>query len=193
MTLAPRTQVYIQLACNNVYGHDGYDHTALDPSPSSLLSTASHSTPAPFYSSLDPAGPHLDFHSLTSPSTLPVSPVQDRSQLDRPSDAYVILADTSRPDSNNTDTSSDDDEDETDPRLVPSKRCLTDPAVQAGAARIQTIMTTIMGALSALTTGWWGHFGEQHGRMRVLAASTLGLLLTCVPLFISAIIGNVIY
>ncbi|KAG1762710.1 hypothetical protein EDD22DRAFT_1026262 [Suillus occidentalis] len=69
------------------------------------------------------------------------------------------------------------DEDE-DPRVIPSKKCVSDPAVQAGAARLQTIMTTTMGALSALTTGWWGQFGERHGRIRVLAISTFGLFLT---------------
>ena len=67
-----------------------------------------------------------------------------------------------------------------DPRVIPGKKCVSDPAVQAGAARLQTIMTTTMGALSALTTGWWGHFGERHGRTRVLAISTLGLFLTYV-------------
>lgn len=40
------------------------------------------------------------------------------------------------------------------------------------------IMTTTMGLLSALTTGWWGHFGERFGRTKVLAGSTLGLFLT---------------
>ena len=72
----------------------------------------------------------------------------------------------------------EDNGDESDPRMTPTKRCLTDPTVQRGAARIQTSVTTVMGALSALTTGWWGHFGEQYGRMRVLAAATLGLFLT---------------
>lgn len=67
---------------------------------------------------------------------------------------------------------------ELDPMHLPTKQCLSDPAVQAEAARLQTIMTTTMGALSALTSGWWGHFGERHGRTRVLAAATLGLLLT---------------
>ena len=76
------------------------------------------------------------------------------------------------------DASSDDDE--PDPRYLPSKRCLTDPKVLAGAARIQTIMTTTMGLLSALTTSWWGAFGEKHGRTKVLAASTLGLFMTYV-------------
>jgi hypothetical protein len=76
------------------------------------------------------------------------------------------------------DTEGDDGED--DPRTLPSQRCMSDPAVQAGAARLQTIMTTTMGTLSALTTGWWGHFGERHGRTRVLAFSSLGLFLTFV-------------
>jgi len=65
-----------------------------------------------------------------------------------------------------------------DPRVIPGEKCVSDPAVQAGAAKLQTIMTTTMGALSALTTGWWGHFGERYGRTRVLAISTLGLFLT---------------
>ena len=73
---------------------------------------------------------------------------------------------------------SDEDDNDDDPMRIPTKRCLDDPAVQSGAARIQMYMTTIMGTLSALTTGWWGHFGEKHGRTRVLAVSTLGLLFT---------------
>ncbi|KAG2070750.1 hypothetical protein BDR04DRAFT_1099407 [Suillus decipiens] len=68
--------------------------------------------------------------------------------------------------------------DDEDPRVIPNKKCISDPAVQAGAARLQTMMTTTMGALSALTTGWWGQFGERHGRIRVLAISTFGLFLT---------------
>ncbi|KAI5998873.1 major facilitator superfamily domain-containing protein [Pisolithus albus] len=65
-----------------------------------------------------------------------------------------------------------------DPRVIPGNRCVSDPAVQAKAARLQTIMTTIMGALSALTTGWWGHFGERHGRTRVLGIASFGLFMT---------------
>ena len=71
-----------------------------------------------------------------------------------------------------------DDDDEPDPRSLPSPRCLKDAAVQKGAARLQTIMTFTAGVLSALTTGWWGHFGEMHGRTKVLSAATLGLFLT---------------
>lgn len=65
-----------------------------------------------------------------------------------------------------------------DPLREPSKRCLADPRVQAGAARLQTVMMVTMGILSAVTTGWWGRYGERHGRTRVLTAATFGLLLT---------------
>lgn len=76
----------------------------------------------------------------------------------------------------NANGTSDDTDD--DPRDLPSPQCLSDPAVQAAAARLQTIMVTTMGLLSALTTGWWGHFGERHGRTKVLAIATSGLFFT---------------
>ncbi|CAL1715812.1 unnamed protein product [Somion occarium] len=152
MTLAPRVQVFTQLSCNAIYGHDVYDHTNV----SSGFLPAERINHLPLHFSLDPSGPHLDTYTLHS------------LDLEYHSSPVAIpLTDNE-----------DDDDDEPDPRSAPSKRCLSDPAVQAGAARIQTIMTTTMGALSALTTGWWGHFGERHGRTRVLAASTLGLFLT---------------
>ena len=153
MTLAPRVQVYTQLSCNALYGHDVYDHTS--SSTAELYNISS--LPFPFYSTLDPSGPHLNSPFNTfydSPGIISVS------------------APVSGP------LAPGGDDDEPDPRNLPSKRCLSDPKVQAGAARIQTVMTTIMGTLSALTTGWWGHFGERYGRTRVLAASTLGLFLT---------------
>lgn len=148
MTLAPRVQVYTQLSCNAVYGHDVYDHTSDNHT---LVSSSLSSASAHFYSALDPAGP-----ALLQASTLPLFE----------SGSYVSFS------------SDEDDEDEPDPRRTPSKRCLSDPKVTAGAAKIQTLMVITMGGLSALTTGWWGHYGEQHGRTRVLAASTLGLFLT---------------
>ena len=76
------------------------------------------------------------------------------------------------------DTQASNDDDEPDPRSLPPPRCIKDAAVQKGAARLQTIMTFTAGVLSALTTGWWGHFGEMHGRTKVLSAATLGLFLT---------------
>ncbi|KZP25098.1 MFS general substrate transporter [Athelia psychrophila] len=77
-----------------------------------------------------------------------------------------------------TGNASHDEQEDDDPRDLPSEHCSLDPAVQAGTARIQTILTITSGVLSALTTGWWGRFGERHGRTRVLSLTTLGLLLT---------------
>ena len=157
MTLAPRVQVITQLSCNAIYGHDVYDQTNLHT---------------------DHQHHHIDDNSLPELITNPDSlPSQIGTLNSFSSYIYYPLKFSSSQSTSSTDT----DDDEPDPRAAPSKRCLSDPAVQAGAARIQTIMTTIMGTLSALTTGWWGHFGERHGRTRVLAFSTLGLLLTFVP------------
>ncbi|KAI0648814.1 MFS general substrate transporter [Trametes meyenii] len=145
MTLAPRVQVYTQLSCNAIYGHDVYDHTGVD---NTILASDMLYAPLPH---MDPVGPSFDpllFSSLDQ---------------GRP---WTVVA-----------TPSNDD-DEPDPRLPPSRRCLEDPKVQVGAAKLQTIMTTTMGTLSALTTGWWGGFGERHGRTRVLAVATMGLLMT---------------
>lgn len=145
MTLAPRVQVYTQLSCNALYGHDVYDHTEIN------ITSLAPSPHIPFLH-LDPAGPAL--HPFISES-------QDEHAV------MVTFAPTT-------------DDEEPDPRRPPSKRCLQDPAVQKGAARLQTIITITMGTLSALTTGWWGNFGERHGRTRVLAVATMGLFLTFV-------------
>ncbi|KDQ59197.1 hypothetical protein JAAARDRAFT_655672 [Jaapia argillacea MUCL 33604] len=156
MTLAPRVQVYTQLSCAAIYDH--YNHTTfphysqLPPSPNTT--TLQSST----YYHLDPAGPHLDTLSLQYLSTHP-----------RNTHTSTIVT---------FDQETDDEDPYEDPRRLPSKQCLSDPAVQSRAAKLQTTITVISGTLSALTTGWWGHFGEQHGRTRVLAFATLGLLLT---------------
>ncbi|PPQ67510.1 hypothetical protein CVT25_006051 [Psilocybe cyanescens] len=109
------------------------------------------------FSSMDPISPRL-FHSIEFPV----------SNISTPLSLLLDPSDQDRKDSDDTE----------DPRRLPSERCLSDPAVLAGAARIQAIMTTTMGFLSALTTGWWGHFSERHGRTRVMAISTFGLFLT---------------
>lgn len=146
MTLAPRVQVYTQLSCNALYGHDVYDHTEIN------VTSIAPSPHIPFLH-LDPAGPAL--HPFISSY-----------------DEHAVMV-TFAPATNDSD-------EEPDPRRPPSKRCLQDPAVQKGAARLQTIITITMGTLSALTTGWWGNFGERHGRTRVLAVATMGLFLTFV-------------
>lgn len=52
MTLAPRVQVYTQLSCNALYGHDVYDHTEIN------VTSLTPSPHIPFLH-LDPAGPAL--------------------------------------------------------------------------------------------------------------------------------------
>ncbi|RPD54326.1 MFS general substrate transporter [Lentinus tigrinus ALCF2SS1-7] len=146
MTLAPRVQVYTQLSCNAVYGHDVYDHTRVNET--SLFPNSHHI-------------PSLPSHSAAS---VPL-------ELHFPASQQSVYA-------NLNGTKPSDDDDEPDPRRPPSERCIKDPAVQSRAARLQTIMTTTMGVLSALTTGWWGHFGETNGRTRVLAVATFGLFMT---------------
>ncbi|KAF9468039.1 major facilitator superfamily domain-containing protein [Collybia nuda] len=155
MTVAPRIEVFTQLSCNRLHGHYEYNHTR-DSLFQAPVNFTRYSSAVPFYFSLDPLGPHIDpyYIDLIKPNAVPFSPANESS------------------DHNGS------DEDEEDPRRLPSARCLGNPAVQAGAARLQVIMITTMGFLSALTTGWWGHFGERHGRTKVLAVSTLGLFLT---------------
>ena len=155
MTSAPRLEVFTQLSCNNLYGHHGWNDTQFT---SSSPSNPPHVT---FYPSLDSLGPHFSPYTLFSEGGAVFIPNSLNSQSE------VNLGTGSKGDS-----SSDDTE---DPRTIPSARCLSDPAVQAGAARLQTIMTTIMGLLTALTTGWWGHFSERHGRTSALALSILGV------------------
>jgi hypothetical protein len=57
-----------------------------------------------------------------------------------------------------------------------SHKCISDPSVQIRTSRLQMIVTTIGGVLSALSTGYWSRHGERHGRTKVLAITTFGLL-----------------
>jgi hypothetical protein len=150
MTTAPRLEVFTQLSCNNLYGNHQWNHTQhATPDFSSDIANIRLSA------SIDPIESHLHPYSFSpEPGTK----------------TFVLFP------NNHLQVSRDDDTE--DPRRIPSPECVSDPAVQAGAARLQTIMTTTMGLLSALTTGWWGHFSERYGRKRVLALSTLGLFLT---------------
>ena len=152
MTLAPRLEIYTQLACSNLYGDHKWNHT--QHMTSNISSDIAN---IPLYASIDPLGPHLHPYSLF--------PEPGTTYVPNPNHQLVV--------------NDDDDTDNTeDPRRIPSSRCVSDPEVQASAARLQTIMITTMGLLSALTTGWWGHFSERHGRTTVLALSTFGLFFT---------------
>lgn len=129
MAVAPRVDVYTQLACaESQLKHPGRFDYSIDMqslTPVLLSNETTASIPSPTFASI-PADTYIhgQFHSTRSCSTSPSS------------------------------------------------------AIQARAARIQTTMTTTVGLLSALTTAWWGQFGERHGRMSVLAIASVGLLIT---------------
>ncbi|TFK20295.1 hypothetical protein FA15DRAFT_673617 [Coprinopsis marcescibilis] len=164
MTLAPRVEIYTQLACFSLHGK-GHEHNPAFLAGIHVDAVKWDSASAiSLYSSLDPLGPYL-FASSTLNDSTPIFP--------RP----IELPATPHNKHHNSSTTNDDSANP-DPRRPPSSRCLTDPAVQAKAARLQTILTTTMGFLSALTTGWWGHFGERYGRTKVLAIATFGLFWT---------------
>lgn len=159
MTIAPRVEIYTQLSCDKIYGRHEWNHTQHGMTVSSPYVV--------LLAGVDPVGPHIHHHSVHLPSRPPLPGVTfnlSTLHLDDDDTRPTFMRAHLQP--------------EVDPRTLPSARCSSDPAVQAGAAKLQTIMTTTMGFLSALTTGWWGGFGERHGRTRVLAISTLGLLLT---------------
>ncbi|KAJ7067798.1 major facilitator superfamily domain-containing protein [Mycena amicta] len=76
-------------------------------------------------------------------------------------------------------------------RTQPAPRsCKSDPAVTARAAKIQATYAMTMGFLSALTTGWWGQFGDRYGRTKLLAVSTVGWFLTDVSFILSSSPGS---
>ncbi|KAH7341371.1 hypothetical protein B0J17DRAFT_257826 [Rhizoctonia solani] len=56
--------------------------------------------------------------------------------------------------------------------LVPAE---VDPAVQRGAAKLQTLILTLANGLSAVTSGLWGQFGDKHGRTGVIAITIFAM------------------
>lgn len=84
-----------------------------------------------------------------------------------------------------------DDQDD-DPRRLPSSRCLSDPAVQSRSARLQSILTTTSGTLSALTSGYWGHFGQRRGRLTVMSVATFGLFMTDLTFILVSTPGSIL-
>ncbi|KAF8333638.1 uncharacterized protein EI90DRAFT_3052627 [Cantharellus anzutake] len=62
------------------------------------------------------------------------------------------------------------------PSFSPSKDCVASPTVQASAAELQALALTLNGALSAVTTGFWGTSGDKYGRTRVMTFLILGLM-----------------
>jgi hypothetical protein len=148
MTIAPRVQVYTQLSCDHLYGRHDWNHTQHTPSIEPLSSYTTLLTAVDPFVLHHPQAAALPVHDVISDSAI----VSD--------DPISMGTRKSRR-----------------AKRTPSG-CASDPKVQASAARLQTVMTTTVGLLSAVTSGWWGVFSERHGRTKVLAVSTLGLLLT---------------
>ncbi|KAH8818804.1 major facilitator superfamily domain-containing protein [Flagelloscypha sp. PMI_526] len=136
MTLAPRINVYTELACREVQWDN---NTGTAPSHSNDTTV------------VDPHSPIISFGTVPGVAEHPYS---------------ISLPQILSADSQSLGTS------------TTSSRCTDDPAVQSRAATIQAIFTTTMGLLSAVTTAWWGHFSERHGRLRVMAMSTLGMFIS---------------
>ncbi|KDQ17926.1 hypothetical protein BOTBODRAFT_29237 [Botryobasidium botryosum FD-172 SS1] len=68
----------------------------------------------------------------------------------------------------------------------PSAECKADPAVQEAVATLSTIMTTIYGILSCLTTGWWGKLSDRYGRTRVLGVTAFGSFISiCIYILVA--------
>jgi hypothetical protein len=153
MTLAPRVQVYTQLSCQANYRN-------LDSHPPASVVISSNS-----FESQSQSQPQYTTNSRSL-------------SLSSDSTASSISATSASPILNlsfvNTNTSTYSSE---APHRDP---CASDPDVQAGAATLQTTYMLLMGIASVLSTSWWGHLGERHGRMRVLAFSTIGTLLRLV-------------
>jgi MFS family permease len=59
----------------------------------------------------------------------------------------------------------------------PTKECSSDPVVLAAVAKLTATLTTSMGVLGCLTTGFWGSFSDRHGRTLILALTIFGLLM----------------
>lgn len=55
--------------------------------------------------------------------------------------------------------------------------CAADPVVLAAVARLTTAISTSMGVLGCLTTGWWGAFSDRYGRSRIFGLTIMGVLL----------------
>ncbi|KAF7323180.1 MFS domain-containing protein [Mycena chlorophos] len=56
----------------------------------------------------------------------------------------------------------------------PTVKCAADPVVAAAAAKLNAAMTTSMGILSCLTTGFWSSLSDRVGRTRMMTLTVMG-------------------
>ncbi|KAG8744670.1 hypothetical protein FRC11_013339 [Ceratobasidium sp. 423] len=143
MTLAPRVEVFTQIACDELRIEPD---RAYGPDSSRNYSSVHHGFSI-----------GLDMHS----PFMVVIPSQPRL----PGRVHLAQADHV----------GNDNDLHSIPASLPisSDRCRLDPAVQQGAAKLQT-----PGTLSAVMSGFWGQFGDKHGRTGVIALSIFAMLAT---------------
>ncbi|KAH7341322.1 hypothetical protein B0J17DRAFT_646103 [Rhizoctonia solani] len=142
MTLAPRVEVFTQIACDQLRIEADRAYA-----PASLRNDSSH-------------------HGFSI-------------GLDMQSPLWVVASQPSLPGRTHLATVAHVGNDNNAiPASLPmsSDACRVDPAVQQGAAKLQTLILTIAGALSAVTSGLWGQFGDKHGRTGVIAITIFAML-----------------
>ncbi|KAF8704746.1 MFS general substrate transporter, partial [Rhizoctonia solani] len=139
MTLAPRVEVFTQIAC---------DELRIEPDRAYELASSSHHA--------FPIGLDIPISLGTLPRT--PDPVHLTSVLHLAGNHSHATAIPSSP--------------------LFSDACRLDPDVQQGAAKLQTLIMTLSGILSALTSGFWGQFGDKHGRTGVIALTIFAMLAT---------------
>ena len=149
MTLAPRVEVFTNLACE-----------ALQPirSTHSSVSLAQGANTTTAYGVLD----------YVSEATTSLPTIYESS-----SSSILIgykIALENKGDS--------EDRLEVNSQLPKKQHCFTDPKVRQYAAELQTMATLTVGILTAITTGWWGTLGDRVGRTKIMAFSQIGCLFT---------------
>lgn len=165
MTLAPRVEVYTNLACE-AYLHDQPQHTVHPAAPNST-NVDIHHTPYSQSSSYS-SYPETTLSSpLLLPDVLPPLFFPEKT-------ANITRARVRRLRSSKHPISDGEDPTISEPR----KRCVADPNVQKHAAQLQMAVILTMGSLSAMTTGWWGSVGDRIGRRKVMALALFGYLFT---------------
>ncbi|KAM0789782.1 hypothetical protein ACM66B_006635 [Microbotryomycetes sp. NB124-2] len=72
------------------------------------------------------------------------------------------------------------------------KQCHKSATVSKAVTSLNTLLTFVMGCLSALTTGWWGSVSDRHGRKPVLGAALLGLNLMDIVFLVTVTFHDVV-
>ncbi|KAG8864856.1 hypothetical protein FRB96_003442 [Tulasnella sp. 330] len=158
MTLAPRVEIYTNLACEAYYpDHAHHTHHNTTGTGNFTLAESGVFTTPISYHTFQEIAPTTSFVYRTDAHA-------DERQPDHP---ILPVADGEDP-------------------AMPKERCYSDPVVQAHSAQLQMAVILIMGILSALTTGWWGSVGDRIGRRRIMALSLMGYLFTDVMFLVCA-------